>query len=129
MAVIAVTILHPWLWRFAWAWPFLLILYERQSKFLRHASADAFFVLLKYAIIRSLIEIILSLIESGIFNAKDGVTRERLQIAYQTIALLPRIITVALLIYGMTLLYFGFTYRLVRRRKGRRLSGALLRYF
>lgn len=128
-AIVLLTLAHPWLRRFAWAWPFVLVLYERQSKLLRRAGADLFFQLLTFSLIIGALEIILALLAQWIATARDEVQRMQLELIHRTVLRIPPVLTGLLVLYFIVVLYFAMDYRLFRRRSGRRLSGVLLRMF
>lgn len=128
-AIVFLTLAHSWLRRFAWAWPFILVLYERQSKFLRRAAADLFFHLLSFSILIGIIDVLLELLAHWIATAKDEVHRMQLEFIHRTIKHIPPVLTGLLIAYCLVILYFSLEYRLLRRRSQRPLSGVLLRMF
>lgn len=128
-AIVFLTLAHPWLRRFAWAWPFILVLYERQSKFLRRAGADLFFHLLTFSLIIGIIEVALQILQQSIATARDEVFRMQLEMIHRTVERVPPVLTGLLILNFLTVLYYAMDYRLLRRRAQRRLSGVLLRMF
>lgn len=127
LAISILFLLHPWLRRFAWAWPLMLLFYERESKFLRQGAADLFFKLLIYAIVIGILGILQTLFLQWIRLARDEVTREVLMRLSLTINRLPVIVTI-LEIFTLGLRgVWALDYRLLRRRKRRALSGVILR--
>lgn len=129
LAIVFLTLAHPWLRRFAWAWPFILVLYERQSKFLRRAGADLFFHLLAFSLFIGIIEIVQQILLQWITTARDEVRRMQLQFIHDTVQRISPVLTGLLVLYLIAILYYAMDYRLLRRRSQRRLSGVLLRLF